>query len=340
MMRFEVCTRCFTYNQQEYIKDALDGFIKQKTSFSVVTVIVDDASTDKTADVIRRFFDDEFDNSYEGAIKEDRDYGQLLFSRHLTNKYCYFAILLLKENHYGKKPKAPYIKEWTENAKYHAICEGDDYWTDENKLQRQVDFLEAHPTYSALAENGVELFTETGRRRLFSKEPARFVTIEELMEKRRFPTASVLYRREALDDRYKTVKHHLDTMLWCFLASKGNFYYNAINSSVYRRGPGITMTVDPMRFAQMGESWYLELQSVFPENLSKTKMKMIIIRAYIAAADRYIKRRKYCREILLCYMKALCISPLLFLCQISKQYAMVIRRHLPSGKKRSYCGFN
>ena len=60
-IHFKVCTRCFTFNQEGIIEDALNGFVRQKTSFPVVYAVVDDASTDKTADVIRAFLESGFD---------------------------------------------------------------------------------------------------------------------------------------------------------------------------------------------------------------------------------------------------------------------------------------
>ena len=257
-----------------------------------------------------------------------------MFSQHKTNRNCYFAVLFLNRNHYGKKSKHPYLVDWTENADYLAICEGDDYWTDENKLQRQVDFLESHPEYCAVAENGIELFTDTGRKRLFSEEPARVMTVPELMEKRRFPTASVLYRRDALDDRYKRVNHKFDTMLWCFLAAKGGLYYNAINSSVYRRGSGITITDDPLKFAGRSMGWYNELQTLFPESLSEKEKKRLVIRSYIAAADKYIKRKQFTKKILECYKRGIGISLPIFLHQLARQYSRAFCRLLPFSKKK------
>lgn len=296
---------------------------------------MDDASTDKTADVIRRFLEKEFDKDAPLSYVEDRPYGRIEFLQHRSDGNCFFAVLFLNENHYKRKSKHPYIVEWTESARYLAICEGDDYWTDENKLQRQVDFLETHPEYCAVAENGIELFTETGWQRLFSEEPARVVTVPELMEKRRFSTASVLYRRDALDERYKSVNHKFDTMLWCFLAAKGGFYYNAISSSVYRRGAGVTVTEDPMKFAQWSKEWYDELQSFFPEFLDKDEMKRLEIRSYIAAADRYIKRKKNTKKIWECYKRGMEISVPIFIRQLTRQYFMAIRKRLTSHKEGS-----
>ena len=135
-VKYIVCTRCFTYNHERYIKDALEGFAIQRTSFPVVSVIVDDASTDSTAEVIRCYLVEHFDLSVSGSYDRDTDYGHITFAEHKTNKQCWFAVVYLKENHYRlRKSKIHYLKEWMDSAKYHAICEGDDYWSDCNKLQ-------------------------------------------------------------------------------------------------------------------------------------------------------------------------------------------------------------
>lgn len=141
-----VRTHCATYNHEHYIKDALQGFVMQETNFPVVYTIVDDASTDRNPEVIREFVNDKFDlQDTSIAYEKDMNYGRVTFARHKTNKNCYFAVIYLKENHYSqKKSKMPYLTEWMD-TKYIALCEGDDYWTDPLKLQKQVDYLEGHP---------------------------------------------------------------------------------------------------------------------------------------------------------------------------------------------------
>ncbi len=132
-----VAIKCFTYNHEPYIRQCLEGFVMQQTNFRFVALVVDDASTDHTADIIR-----EYELKYPDIIKP----------------------IYLKENHYSqKKPKYPYIQKWFDVAKYIATCEGDDYWTDPLKLQKQVDFLEANPDYGIVCTlanlnvNGVEI---------------------------------------------------------------------------------------------------------------------------------------------------------------------------------------
>ncbi len=152
-MDFLLHTLCLTYNQESYVEDTLKGFAMQKTEFPVISIIIDDASTDHTAEVLNRFLNEQFSLDDEDAINKETDYGHVTFARHKSNANCFFVVICLKENHYSKsKRKIKYYKEWT-NTKYAAICEGDDYWTDPLKLQKQVDFLEAHEDYSMCFTN-------------------------------------------------------------------------------------------------------------------------------------------------------------------------------------------
>lgn len=116
-----VSIHCLTYNHAPYIRECLDGFLMQKTNFSIEVLIHDDASTDGTADIIR-----EYEAKYPDIIKP----------------------IYQTENQYSKGVKVSATFNFPRaKGKYIAICEGDDYWTDPLKLQKQVDFLESHPDY-------------------------------------------------------------------------------------------------------------------------------------------------------------------------------------------------
>lgn len=144
--KYMVCTICATFNHSPYIVDAMNGFTMQETTFPVYYLITDDASTDGEPEVIKQYLADHFQTPYR--IEETEDYN-LICANHNTNPNCTFIVFLLKYNHYSiKKSKLPYQSEWRDNAKYIALCEGDDYWTDSNKLQKQTDFLEKHPKHT------------------------------------------------------------------------------------------------------------------------------------------------------------------------------------------------
>lgn len=119
---------CITYNQESYISETVEGFLMQKTTFPFEIIIHDDASTDRTAEIVKEY-----------AIKSP----DLIFP------------IFQKENQWSKKEGSisarfvfPHVR-----GKYIAMCEGDDYWTDPQKLQKQVDFLETHEDYGLVHTN-------------------------------------------------------------------------------------------------------------------------------------------------------------------------------------------
>ena len=139
-----VTVNCLTFNHAPYIKDTMDGFCLQQTSFPFVCLILDDASTDGEQEVIRQYMEEHFDLENEGVARtEDTDDYHLIFARHKANANCHFAAFLLKYNHHHKKDKGRYTMEWKKQARYNATCDGDDYWTHPQKLQRQFDLMEA-----------------------------------------------------------------------------------------------------------------------------------------------------------------------------------------------------
>lgn len=151
--KFLVCVRCMTFNHAKYIEDALNGFTMQETTFPFVCTIIDDASTDGEKEVIREYLRKNFELGNNSIVKnEETDDYVMTFAKHKTNHNCYFAVYFLKYNHFSnlstKLRKLEYISKWHDCAKYVALCEGDDYWTHSQKLQKQIDFLEEHEDYS------------------------------------------------------------------------------------------------------------------------------------------------------------------------------------------------
>lgn len=116
-----VTIRCTVYNHEPYIRQCLEGFVMQKTNFRFEAIVHDDASTDNSAAIIR-----EYAEKYPDIIKP----------------------ILQTENQYSKRDGSiRRIMDAHTHGKYVAICEGDDYWIDPFKLQKQVDFLEENPEY-------------------------------------------------------------------------------------------------------------------------------------------------------------------------------------------------
>lgn len=146
---YKVHVVCMTYNHSKFIRDALDGFCKQETDFPFICSIVDDASTDGQQSLIKKFVTDNFD--IDSITVKESEYAHIIFAHHKINKYCYFAVLFLKYNHYGNAKlralKESYLDDWRRKCTYEAVCEGDDYWIDNKKLQLQYETLEANPEY-------------------------------------------------------------------------------------------------------------------------------------------------------------------------------------------------
>lgn len=203
---------CMAYNHEKYIRDALEGFVNQKTNFKYEVIIHDDASTDGTAQIIQ-----EYAVKYSNIIKP-------IFEK--ENQYS-------KNVEIGKTIIFPRIQ-----GKYVAICEGDDYWNNVNKLQKQVDFLESHGEYSACVHNSIELNCHTGKKRFINNK--RYdcrLSMEEIFENStgQFQTSSLVYRKEfyILPDEFLVNKIG-DVPKAVYLAVVGNVFYFKDVMSVYR----------------------------------------------------------------------------------------------------------
>lgn len=288
--QFPVCVRCMTYNQASFIEDALNGFTMQQTDFPFVCIVVDDASTDGEPEVIRRYLSSHFDlEDNTIARNEETDDFELIYARHKTNLNCYFVVLFLKYNHYKKKPKDPYFKEWTEDAKYVALCEGDDYWTDPLKLQKQVSFLENHSDYSMCFHRAATLdYIGNGSwLRCFDIED-RDYTSDELFSKWIVPTNSMVFRHECLDypitHRERILNGDIVVVLSC--SHTGKVRGMSDYMSVYRiHGGGVTYNLSSQNDRTMKYPEHVEcIRDNFPQ-ISRNLINR-------ALGERYYDRSK------------------------------------------------
>ena len=145
---YYVAVTCATYNHAPYIEDALNGFANQETSFPVIYIVIDDDSTDGEQDVLRNWAENHLLQINDSEFWQRLPYGERVIAPLKDNPNSHFIILLLKENYYqtGRdEQKQKFFFEWVNKSKYHAFCEGDDYWIDPLKLEKQVAAMEKHP---------------------------------------------------------------------------------------------------------------------------------------------------------------------------------------------------
>lgn len=236
-----VCVRCLTFNHINYIKDALDGFTMQETTFPYVCTIIDDASTDGEQRVIKKYLQEHFDLEDKTIVRNEETVDYVLtFTRHKTNRNCHFVVLYLKYNHHEsfelKSRKLNYISEWMNSAKYIALCEGDDYWTDPNKLQMQVDFLETHNDYSLVYTDYLE--DVKGELRKGSWNLLEGDCIKPyLLRKGFFPVPTTMFRGEDYNSLEEIPRNRFlmgDVPLWIRLMRKGKVKKLTDITAVYR----------------------------------------------------------------------------------------------------------
>lgn len=199
-----------TYNQEKYIKEALESFVMQRTNFKFEVIICDDASTDSTADIIR-----EYTSAYPEIFKP------VLRRKNLGVVSNFVDALRLAK------------------GKYIALCEGDDFWIDSDKIQQQADFLDKNPEY-ALCFHRAKVFTEGSPDKdlIFPdpKDKTEF-TLKELLARNFIQTNTVMYRRQNYSKMPKDILP-LDWYLHLYHAQFGKIGFINEVKSAYRKHPG------------------------------------------------------------------------------------------------------
>lgn len=205
---------CVVYNEKDYIKECIEGILSQIVNFEIEIIIFDDASTDGTTDIVREYC---------------RRYPLIIHG------------FIAKKNIY-KNPNRmkilTYIKSLYMRGEYAAICEGDDYWCDRNKLQMQVDFLENNKQFVLTMHNAKRINYQTHKEDLMkSDEPSHEIKPEELIMQKSgiWPTASMVGKKEVwICEPFFFDCGVGDWPMQLFAAAKGRIYYFENVMSVYR----------------------------------------------------------------------------------------------------------
>lgn len=237
-----VSISCITYNHEKYISDAIESFLMQKTSFNFEILIYDDASTDGTADIIR-----EYERKYPSVIKP----------------------IYQIENQYSKGKRVARFNFERAKGKYIADCEGDDYWTDPEKLQKQFDFMESHQDYSMCVHNAY----------IVNKDKEIKMCHNPTKRSRKFSTKEIIYGGGGLfvtssmfaRAEYKNLPAFYDNapvgdypyMIW--LSLQGNIYYMNECMSAYRVGLEGSWTNREVSTIDKKKSHYNQISNMLDE---------------------------------------------------------------------------
>lgn len=210
-----VAINCITYNHEPYIREALDGFVMQKTNFPFVAVVHDDASTDGTSEILREY----------------------------AEKYPDMIIPIYeKENQYSKGNGILRNIVWSAclatGAKYIAFCEGDDYWTDPLKLQKQVDYLEEHPDCSLVCSNYNSFIQKEKKILLYNGKSGR-ISYKDLILHNYVATLTSVFPTSLIKDYLEFSKDAPnwsfgDYPMWLFAITKGYVMKLSDTTAVYR----------------------------------------------------------------------------------------------------------
>jgi glycosyltransferase involved in cell wall biosynthesis len=206
---------CVTYKHELFIEKTINGFLSQKTNFKFEIIICDDASPDKTEFIVNNYLSKAYPNV---IIKYFRHVSNIGW--HKNGSFC--------------------LKKCT--GKYIAFCEGDDYWTDIKKIQKQVDFLEANPGFSICYHevemlNSESIFThDCLEEKKVTQESSLF---ELLFIGNYIQTCSVVARNNLINFPFDSTSYLVDYVMWVWSAKFGKIYRIPEKMAVYRIGNGI-----------------------------------------------------------------------------------------------------
>lgn len=278
-----VAIKCAVYNHEPYLRDCLEGFVMQKTNFRFVAVVHEDASTDGSAAIIR-----EYEEKYPDIIKPIYE---------AENQYS---------KHDGSLGRIMNAAIDATGAKYIATCEGDDYWTDPLKLQKQVDILEADGTLmacctdcSVVDKQGVLLKEKRGGV-VKDDVGGRYNLRDFFRDNHQYPTLSVVYRcthtQEVRQKYAHTINAFLgDWTLWICLLIYGDMYFLNEVTCAYRINPtSLTHTVNRVARAKANREICKSVADILPDEYADIAADLRDTRwVWISLIFAYKAERRY-----------------------------------------------
>lgn len=296
MMEQEIVVSIYvvTYNQEKYLRNCLDGIVMQQTNFKFEAIVIDDASTDENPEIIKEYAE-RYPEIIKPVLLEENLWSQGI------NKF--FAVFL---------PRA--------KGKYIAFCEGDDYWTFEGKLQRQVDFLESHPDYSMCFHNHIvknETESQYGYRGLIKSRDAK---VEDLILCQVAQEATVLSRRTSIENDKKLKDDILskkfqfsDIRFYLSYIHTGKVYGIAEKWSVYRvHDKGVSTVLRNKNQLKSNHKNIIRALSQCYNGKYKRLCDQLVMRDKLSVSYRLMKRKKLVKSILF-QIEAFKISPYSFI---------------------------
>lgn len=272
---------CLTYNEEDFVRDTFDNFLSQKTTFPFEVLVYDDASQDRTPEIIKEY-----------AAK----YPDI------------FRITLYEENNFKKGLGFYGLRVGFNEAKgkYIAYCEGDDYWCDDLKMQKQVDFLESHPEYMVCAhetlirndyvpkENGT-LFSRANFNSYIDISKRQHYTFKDTLTGNIFHISSMMYRNSPIKwPEWICEVTALDMVLFMILAEKGDIYRLPDVMSVYRQNRcSITNTQQQFNSKLASNSMLVNLISkmdVYWSNKYHKTISRVLAMFYMRNAFYYLSK--------------------------------------------------
>ena len=204
----KVSVLMLTYNQERYIDEAIRSVLLQQTDFAFELIIGNDASTDATGIVCSTW----------------------------KEKYPEQIVLFNRETNLGLQQN--FIQSYAHcRGEYVAICEGDDFWTDKHKLQKQVDFLDAHADYSTCFHRVINYFEDNGTKSLSNGGQRTETDIVDLARSNYISNVSAVFRRNLfgpLPEWFATVSTY-DYAIHLLNAQYGKIHYMKQPMAVYRQ---------------------------------------------------------------------------------------------------------